>query len=287
MKLNHRIGAIAFLLATPLVSSLTVGIAPSSAATRAGSTAQISIKNFSHRPTETDTSTDTNTSRIANNGVVINQASADPAFISNCEQLLATNLSNSEVTGTGINYTGSAQSQATVIGDFYIDAKETFSFGAITDLNLFASVDNRQSERAIATGSIFLGLIDTVTNILLDSFQMSGDLNSSQGFTRNLYRSSDNFDFGAIKLTLRPPYAQGNTIQSVLFTSLWRYSRTFDSATSLRLVEIQNNFAEVQAEAPAEAVPEPSTILGTALFFGFLVRALKLKNKLSEIPSKV
>ncbi|MEG3857710.1 PEP-CTERM sorting domain-containing protein [Microcoleus sp. herbarium12] len=299
MKLNHSTGAIlfvgvapvgagfakAFLLATPLVSGLTVGIAPSIAATIAGSTAQVTINNFSHRPTETGTSTDTNTTTIANNGVVISQANADAAFISNCQELLAANISKSQVAGRGSNYAGLAQSQATVIGDFDIDAKETFSFAAKTDLNLFTSVDNRQSERAIARGSIFFGLINTVTNILLDSFQISSDLDSSQGFTRSLYSSSNNFDFSAIKLTLRPPYGQGNSRESLLFTS-WRYSRTFDSATSLRLVEIKNNLAEVQAEAQAEAVPEPSTILGTALFLGLLVRARKLKNKFYEISSK-
>ncbi|MEG4281814.1 PEP-CTERM sorting domain-containing protein [Microcoleus sp. A006_D1] len=293
MKLNHSTGAIlfegfanAFLLATPLVSGLTVGIAPSSAATIAGSTAQVTINNFSHRPTDTGTSTDTNTATIANEGVVISQANADAAFISNCHELLAKNLSKSEVAGSGSNYAGLAQSQATVIGDFEIEAKETFSFAVKTDLNLFTSIDNRQSERASARGSIFFGLINTVTNILLDSVQITSNLDSSEGLTRNVYRSSNNFDFSAIKLTLTPPYGQGNTIKSLFFTS-WRYSRTFDSATSLRLVEINNNLAEVQAEAQAEAVPEPSTILGTALFLGLLVRARKLNNKLSEAKSKI
>ncbi|WP_293132106.1 PEP-CTERM sorting domain-containing protein [Microcoleus sp. bin38.metabat.b11b12b14.051] len=286
MQFNHSTGAIAFLLVTPLVTGLTVGIAPSNAATIAGSTAQVIINNFSHRPTETDTSTDINTATIANDGVVISQANADAAFISNCHELLAKNLSKSEVAGSGSNYAGLAQSQASVIGDFEIDAKETFSFAVKTDLNLFSSVDNRQSERASARGSIFFGLIDTVTNILLDSVQITSSLDSSDGFTRNVYSSSKNFDFSAIKLTLRPPYQQANTIESLFFTS-WRYSRTFESATSLRLVEIKNNLAEVQAEARAEAVPEPSTILGTTMFLALLVRARKLKNKLSEAPLKV
>ena len=59
MKLNHSTGAIAFLLATPLVTGLTVGISPSSAAIIAGSAAAVTIDNFSHRPTDTGTSTNT------------------------------------------------------------------------------------------------------------------------------------------------------------------------------------------------------------------------------------
>ena len=41
---------IAFLLSTPLVTDLTVGIAPSSAAIIAGYAAAVTIDNFSHTP---------------------------------------------------------------------------------------------------------------------------------------------------------------------------------------------------------------------------------------------
>jgi len=276
MKLNPSTGAIAFLLATPLVTSLTVGIAPSSAATIAGSAAEVTIDKFSHRPTDTGTSTNTNTSTIANNGFVISEANADAAFISNCHELLAANLSKSEVAGSGSKYSGLAQSEATVIGDFDIDAKETFSFTFQTVLNLLTSVDNRQSERASARGSIFFGLINTVTNILLDSFQLASGLDSSQGFYLNL-SASNNFHPTAINFNF---LAQGSTAKSVFYTS-GVYSRTFDSATNLRLVEVKNNIAE------AEAVPEPTTILGTAMFLGLFVRVRKLNNKLSEVKSKV
>ncbi|MBE9185609.1 PEP-CTERM sorting domain-containing protein, partial [Microcoleus sp. LEGE 07076] len=104
MKLNHSTGAIAFLLATPLATSLTVSVAPSSAATIAGSAAEVTINNFSHKPTDTGTSTNTNTQTTANSGFVISQANADAAFISNCHELLAANLSKSEVAGSGSNY---------------------------------------------------------------------------------------------------------------------------------------------------------------------------------------
>ena len=50
---------------------------------------------------------------------------------------------------------------------------------------------------------------------------------------------------------------------------------------NLRLVEVNNNIAE------AEAVPEPSTLLGTAIFLGLLVKRRKLNNKLSQVQSKV
>jgi hypothetical protein len=39
--------------------------------------------------------------------------------------------------------------------------------------------------------------------------------------------------------------------------------------------------------AEAEAVPEPSTLLGTAIFLGLFVSKRKLNNKLSQVKSKV
>ncbi|WP_242718451.1 hypothetical protein [Microcoleus vaginatus] len=150
MKFNHISRSIAFLLATPLVTSLSVGIAPSSAATIAGSAAAVTIDKFSHTPADTGTVTNTYAQTIANTDSVISQAKADAVFISNCHELLAANLSQSEVIGSGNNYSGLAQSQAAVIGDFSIKAKETFSFTVQTILHLLTSVSNPQSERASA-----------------------------------------------------------------------------------------------------------------------------------------
>lgn len=276
MKINHGIGSIAVLFATPLVTGLSVGIAPSSAAIIAGSAAEVSIDNFSHRPTYTGTFTNTYTQAIANKGAVISAANANAVFLSNCQQLLAANLSESTVKGEGSKYSGLAQSQAAIIGDFDLDAKETFSFTFQTFLRLLTSVDNPQSERASAQGNLSFLLIDTVSNILLDSFQLGGSLHSFKRGDLSL-SYSDSFNPTQINLDF---LAQGNTKESVVYSS-GEYSRTFDNATNLRLVEVNNNIAE------AEAVPEPSTILGTAIFLGFLVKGKKLQNKLSEIKSKV
>jgi len=72
--------------------------------------------------------------------------------------------------------------------------------------------------------------------------------------------------------------AEASAAKSLLYTS-GVYSRTFDSATNLRLVEVKNNIAE--------AVAEPSTVLGTAIFLGLFVRRQKLNNKLSQLKLKV
>ena len=76
--------------------------------------------------------------------------------------------------------------------------------------------------------------------------------------------------------------AEGIAPKSLLYTS-GVYLRTFDSATNLRLVEVNNNIAD----AEAEAVAEPIAVLGTAIFLGLFVRRQKLNNKLSQLKSKI
>ncbi|MEG3957027.1 PEP-CTERM sorting domain-containing protein [Microcoleus sp. herbarium2] len=276
MKLNNSTGAIAFLLATPLVSGLTVGIAPSSAAIIAGSTALVRIENFSHRPKGNGTFTNTYTQTTANNGLVISEAIAEAVFVSNGDGLLTANHSETIVQGDGNNYSGLAKTQAIVLGDFDIDAAETFSFHFQTVLDLLTSVDNRESERARARSSISFSLINTVTNILFDSFEIVSGLGSSSGHYFN-FSPSNSFNPTAVNFNLM---AEGSEAESLLYTS-GVYSRKFDSATSLRLVEVNNNIAE------AEAVPEPSTLLGTAIFLGLFVKKRKLNDKLSQVKSKV
>ncbi|MEG4495162.1 PEP-CTERM sorting domain-containing protein [Microcoleus sp. D3_18_C4] len=280
MKFNHISGSIAFLLGTPLVTSLTVGIAPSSAAIIAGSAAAVTIDNFSHIPTETGTVTNTYAQTLANTNSVISKANAEAVFLSNCHELLAANLSQSGVIGSGNNYSGLAQSQAAVIGEFFIDSEETFSFNFQTFLALLTSVDNPQSERARANGSISFWVINTVTNILLDSFQFASGLDSSEGIYLSGF-ASPSFKPTNINFNFLP---QGSAATSLLYTS-GVYSRTFNSATNLTLVEVKNNIAK--AEAEAEAVPEPSTVLGTAIFLGLFFRQRKHKKKMSGIKSKV
>ncbi|MEG4025796.1 hypothetical protein [Microcoleus sp. S13C4] len=121
-------------------------------------------------------------------------------------------------------------------------------------------------------------MINTVTNLLLDSFQFAIGLDSSSGFYANAFVSNSfkptqiNFNF----------LAQESAAASLLYTS-GVYSRTFNSPTNLRLVEVKNNIAKTEAEA----VPEPNTVLGTAIFLGLFVTQRKHKKTKSEVKSKV
>lgn len=270
MKIQQNMGSIALLLVAPLATGLSAGIAPSNAATLANSAAEVTIDNFSHRPWDTGTLSVTNTDTVSFDGFAIAEANANAVFIANCQQLLAQNLSESIVSGGGDRYAGVAQSQASVIGNFDIGVQETFSFAFQAVLHSLISVDRPESERASTSGQISFWLIDTVTSILLDSFELVSGLHSANGILLNVsgtdgfYPQTINFGF----------LSEGSATQSVLYAS-GVYARTFNSPTQLRLVEVKNNIAEVAAEP----VPEPSTIFGSLMFLGLLFKSRKLKHQ--------
>lgn len=272
MRFKQNVGSIALLFVAPLATGLSAGIAPSSAATLANSAAEVTIDNFSHRPGDTGTSAITDTDTTSFDGLAIAEANANAAFIVNCQQLLAQNLSETKVSGGGDRYSGLAQSQASVIGDFSLGAEETFSFTFQAILHSLISVDNPESELASASGKISFWVIDTVTSILLDSFELVSGLHSANGILLNV---SGTEGFQDTKINFSPP-SEASVTQSLLSAS-GVYARTFNSATQLRLVEVKNNIAE----AAAEPVPEPSAILGTAMFLGLLFKSRKFKHKLS------
>jgi hypothetical protein len=270
MKIQQNIGSISLLFVAPLATGLSAGIAPSNAATLASSTAEVAIDNFSHRPEDTGRFTGTDTQTISNRGLAIAEADANAAFIVNCHQLLAQNLSESKVSGAGDWYSGAAQSQASVRGDFSIGAEENFSFAFQAVLHSLISVDNPRSETASARGQISFLLIDAVTSILLDSFELVSSLDSTNGILLNV-SGSDGFHPTKINFDL---LSEGSATKSILYAS-GVYSRTFNSDTQLRLVEVKNNIAEVAAEP----VPEPSSIVGTLMFLGWLLGGRKLKYR--------
>ncbi|MCU0546453.1 MAG: PEP-CTERM sorting domain-containing protein [Oscillatoriaceae cyanobacterium Prado104] len=272
-KVKQNIGSIALLFVAPLATGLSAGVAPSNAATLANSAAEVAIDNFSHRPGDTGRSSVTDTDTVSFDGLAIAEANANAVFIANCHQLLAQNISESQVSGAGNLYAGLAQSQASVIGDFAIAAEETFSFAFQAILHSLISVDNPESERASATGKISFLVIDTVTSILLDSFELVSGLHSANGILLNVSGTAgfqpNNINFDLL--------SEGSPTKSILDAS-GVYSRTFNRETKLRLLEVKNNIAEVAAEP----VPEPSTILGTAMFFGLLFKSRKLKQQKTQ-----
>lgn len=253
LKLTQKIAPAVVPLA-PLV--FTLAATPTIAATFASSESTVTIDNFSHNPFDSEVITDTFTSTFATDGNVNANADAIANFVT--EPPSTFNSSFSSADGTGNNYSGTADSFAGVLGNFSVNSGETFSFNFNADLNLNTSINNPQIESAIADGTISFALYDTSSVdswMLLDSFTISGNVASENNDFLN-FNSSDGTQLNLSNINLTTNF--GGDRESASASTEGFFSRTFDRAANLTLVEVKENRSTV-------AVPEPSIILGTVL----------------------
>ncbi len=258
------------LLLTPCIASSILAASPSQAATLARSEGVLEFTRFSQSPSGTGTATNTNTVTIANNGMVNAFANAEATFI--VAPPTASNSSLSQAFGEGRNYLGLAESEATVIGNFDVDANTPFSFDFTSSLNLETSIDNPQAENARAAGDISLALLDTASNSTIDFFSLMGNLTTPGDDDFIVYQKSNNI---ALNNPLTTHDIGGNQefARVSVQGSLQRY---FDSKTSLSLIEVKRNQARVTA-------PEPSTCV--ALLFSCSVIGVASKGRRKEKTS--
>lgn len=255
-------------LTTPLIA-ISVLASPSQAATLALSNGALEFTNFTQSPLNIGTQTNTNTLTVAKNGIVQAQAIADALFISAPPE--ATDVSLSQAWGEGRDYLGLAQSEASVIGDFVVDADTPFSFNFQAALNLKTSIDNPPHENARAGGDISFVLFDKTNQSVLDFFSLEGNLTTPGDNDFVALQKSDNI---ALSVPSLDSEFGGN---QEFATALVKGSlqRSFAQKTDLTLIEVKTNQARVQA-------PEPSTTLALLLSCGAIgIAAIRRRANVS------
>jgi hypothetical protein len=256
------------LMLTPLIASSVLAASPSLAATFAISEGEVEFTRFSQSPSGTQTNTDTNTLAISDGGAVLADAFAEATFT--VTPPTAFNSSSSLAFGEGLDFLGLAESEATVIGSFDVDANTPFSFDFTADLSLETSVDNPLEENARAAGDITFALVDNADNSIIDFLSLTGNLITAGDDDFIAYQNSDN-------ITLNNPVTTsvfGGNQESATASIQGSLQRSFANTTSLTLIEVKSNQAKVTP------VPESSTYL--ALVFSSGVIGIVLKNKRKE-----
>jgi hypothetical protein len=263
------------LLFAPLIASTALATSPSQAATFASSEGVLNLTKFSQSPLNVGTFADGNPSSIGNDNIVLTLAKANAEFI--VAPPAASSSSLSQAFGNGINtYLGLAESEAKVIGNFVVDAGKPFSFDFSTTLDLKTSVDNPSlPEKAVAFGEIFLALLDTTNQNVLDFFNLEGNISSLDDNDFIAFQKSEN-------VTLIDPvtkssfgggqeFAQANVQGSL--------QRNFANQTNLTLIEVKKNKVRVE-------VPEPSISLALLFSCGIIGIALKGSKRKAITPTK-
>ena len=256
------------LVLTILPTLATAAIATPSvqAATFSLSETQIDFFDFSSpEATDLTVTTNTNAVTVATQGQVAAQANAEAVFLDSPP--IAGNFANSTVSGSGTDYWGTAQSDASVTGRFAVKNSFSFSFQAL--LNLYSSVDDATAESTRASGEVLFQLFDSTNPqklTLLDTFSLSGALDSTSPHDFLKTASSP-------YLTLFPTsnitQSFGGNQEFATATIEGVYQRTFTAPLFITLVESKRSQTDASAPVNAGAVPEPFTILGTMISIGY------------------
>lgn len=256
------------LFVTPLIAGSALVAAPSQAATFAYSQGDFNFTNFSQRPLAIGTDVNGNSLAIGKGGMVKALSQATATFVIGPTPPEASNFSLSQALGEGRDYLGQANTQATVIGNFVVDANTQWSVDFTTNLNLKTSIDNPPAENARAAGDISFALIDTTNNTILDFFDLTGNVETLGDNDFIAFQKSDN-------VTLNNPLTTSNfggNQESATASIQGSVQRYFANETNVALVEVKRNRARV-------VVPEPSTTLALLSCCSLLGVVTKAKRK--------
>ncbi|KAF3888920.1 MULTISPECIES: hypothetical protein [Nostocales] len=254
------------LFATPAIAGSVLAVSPSYAATFATSQGESLYINFSQKPFLTDSVADTDTLAVSKQGLVNAFADAQAGFLT--EPSFASTSSLSTALGETRNYLGLAKSETIVRGFFNVEANTPFRFDFTANLDLETSIDNPPGENARAAGDIFLALVDTERERVLDFFSLVGNLNTLGDDDFLALDKSENITF--LEPESEYNYSFGGNNEFITASVKGSLNREITQDTVLALVEIRRNQAKVQA-------PEPSSIL--ALLAPSAVVSLVLKGK--------
>src|SRR5690242_9261797 len=134
------------MLVTPIAAGVSLAASPSQASTLAYSGSEFEFYNFSHNPDTVSTLANTNTDVFSHGGSISALANAKANFKVN--PALAFNYSVAQAFGENQDYVGLAQSDAQVIGNFLVDAGNSFSFDFTGSLEMATAIDNPVGESA-------------------------------------------------------------------------------------------------------------------------------------------
>lgn len=274
-----------FLLVTPLIATSSLVTSPSQAATLASSQGEFYLKNFSLDPDVTAT---VNNANISLNGDVSATNNAIIDFLLEPPEVI--NKSLSQAFGENKNYLGLANAEGKVLGNFFVDAGDSFSVDFTAFLDLETSIDE-PAENAKASANISFLLFDTTDianqNLLdefftqflsdttsnikktpLDFFSLTANVNSFNDKDFITSQKSENF-------TLSNQDTQFNFGGNAEFaTALFEGSlkRSFATPTNLTFIQVRRSQVKV-------SVPEPSTSLSLLFLSALVAVATKAKRK--------
>lgn len=303
-KSNTLLGKSWLVFATPLFAGSVFTTSPGLAATFANSSTQVFIDNFSHDPfssfTETLTDTvvtlegtfsETDSSQTESISVLEGSVAAvanAQALLVTANPALAVNSTLSQAISDSFASTGLATSEATIIGDFFLDGTaskpETFSFQFELNSRLETSIDYPSIEKATTIADTLFLLVDSTdpnpeNQEVIDFFSLSTELNTLGDDLIELSLADENNNF--VLAELNPFVEIGRELKQELVTinaQGW-YERQFDQPTKLTLIETKRNSVYIELLAQQKVVKTPENSGTLALLAGLISMIFGIKNR--------
>lgn len=274
-----------FLLVTPLIATSSLVTSPTQAATLASSQGEFSLKNFSLEPEVTAT---VNNANISLNGEVSATNNANIDFLLEPPEVINTSLS--QAFGENKNYLGLANAEGKVLGNFFVNAGDSFSVDFTAFLDLETSIDEPR-ENARANADISFLLFDTTDitdpNLLddffdqilsngtsnikktpLDFFYLNGNLNSFND--NDFIRSQRSQNITLSNQDTQLNFGGNAEFATASFTGSLK--RSFANPTNLTFIQVRRTQVKV-------SVPEPSTNPALLFLCALVIVATKAKLK--------
>jgi len=239
---------------------------PTLAATFAFSKGEFELTNFSQSAVTVSDEIIEDTLSISKGGIVNVLAEAEASFMQ--PPLVGSNSSLSVAFGENRNYLGKAESEASLLGIFDVNAGSDFFFNFAGNLNLSTSIDNPDSESARASGDISFALIDIGDDSILDFFSLAGNLITEGDEDFIAYQKSSN----VILTNSSTPSSLGGNQETATGLVEGSYKRNFTNRTNLALIEVKRNKVQVAA------IPESSTTLALLLSSGVVGTIIKRRR---------
>jgi hypothetical protein len=246
-----------------IVTGSTVAALPSYAATFTFSQASVRLDNFNQIAQDVGAIFDVKGKTISRSGqgAVQAQLGFDGTFSSNPSQVFANSSVQSSIAGTGIDYLGSAKISSKVFGNFFFATEQEFRFNFTAFLDLRNSIDSIQDEAVSSNGNISILLIDSISQKVFDSFNLSAKLNTDlteiSDFDLFSFTPGKDFDLDAVE---RLAFSGGNEeIDITLVRGSFQVSLPENTYLTVIAVAENQSCAESSRELDiCVKVPEPS-----------------------------
>ncbi len=296
MKIHPKFTVGWLLFTVPFLTTLSLEITPSRAATFASATTSVNLLNFSQNAESSSVTVDATALATSPQGSILDSDSLDSIlendqFISveavdntiaatadfstvasfpstTSGSSFVSSETNNEALGIGENYSGDSQTESTVLANFFLNPEageaETLSFDFSTFWELETLATNPDQEMTTASANISLMVCGrTALNknpLFCDSFSTAGQIQSLTPESTFSFSRDNGFSLDVL-VEPEATFDPSLNLTQANFFAMGSYQREFETPIYLTVAEVQTSEVTAQTTGTPVKTPEPSVAI--------------------------